>query len=105
MTLLAFALGCDPGVESEVENWKCVGPLVDLVRWRDGVDAEVLFRGASFPDLAAREQEHVDAAVATLRSRRLECEMTWSMLLLEEPDNPALLLRERAVQRILTEAR
>jgi hypothetical protein len=99
---LAAALlgGCEP---SEVREWKCVGPLVELVRWRDGEERARLFGGKIVtPEALGREeQERVDAAVEALRDRRGACEMTWSVLMHQPPDNPGLRLREEAILRML----
>jgi hypothetical protein len=98
VSLLLFAMACrDP----EVEEWQCVGPLVDLVTWRDGIQADLSLGRKAPPDLAAQEQAHIDAAVAALRDRKGSCEMAWSMLLFQKADNPSLVLRERAVHTLL----
>jgi hypothetical protein len=97
--LLLFGAGCEP---AEVGEWACVGPLVDLVRWRD--DREVARGGGEAltpAGLAAEERAHLESTVATLAGKRRSCEMTWSLLLYQPPDNPGLRLREETVLRLL----
>jgi hypothetical protein len=86
-----------------VREWRCVGPLVELVRWRDERDAERLLRGVKIApgELAAQERAQVEATVAALRERRASCELTWSVLMHQTPDNPGLRLREEALLRVL----
>jgi hypothetical protein len=84
---------------TEADEWTCVGPLVELVKWRDGVEA-ARFGGAAPGDLAAQEEAKLREAVAALRGKRAECEMTWSILSMQEADNPGLLLRARAIEEL-----
>lgn len=98
------AAGLLAGCESPAaREWKCVGPVVELVKWRDQREnARVLGGEVIAPAaLLAEEREHVATAVETLRPRRDACEMTWSVLMHQEPDNPALRLREEALLRVL----
>lgn len=80
-----------------------MGPLVDLVRWRDEREtARILGRETlSAADLATQEREHVTTAVAKLRPERGNCEMTWAMEMHQPPSNPGLRLREEALLQLL----
>lgn len=91
---------CEP---SEVSEWKCVGPLVELVKWRDGEETARVYGGkvVTPEGLWREEQARIDAAVEALRGRRGACEMTWSVLMHQPPDNPGLRLREEAILRML----
>ncbi len=91
---------CEP---SEVKEWKCVGPLVELVRWRDEREVARTLRGEPIApeELARQERERATAAVEALRPRRGACEMTWSVLMHQAPDNPGLRLREEVMLEVL----
>ncbi|MFN7144506.1 MAG: hypothetical protein ACK4YP_12075 [Myxococcota bacterium] len=80
-----------------------MGPLVDLVRWRDEREVARTLRGEGITpaELAAQERAQVATAVAALRDRRGACEMTWSVLMHQTPDNPCVRLREEAILQIL----
>jgi len=94
------AAGCK---SAEQQEWECIGPVVELVRWRDELETARLLRGevVTPADMAARERVHVEAAVTTLAPRRTACELTWSVLMHQTPDNPGLRLREEALLRVL----
>ena len=94
---MVWLLGCN----TDAQEWRCIGPLIELVKWRDGVESDRIFANKVVPDLEAQEKARVDAAVAALTPYRGECEMTWSLLLFQEADNPALVLRERAVHTLM----
>lgn len=94
--MIWLLLGCD----TDREEWECVGPLVELVKWRDGVEMERVYEGKVFPDLAAREDAKLKETVAALKERRRQCEMTWSILSMQEADNPGLQLRARAIEEL-----
>ncbi len=80
-----------------------MGPLSALVRWRDGVEHERVFRGANLSPvaLAADERFHVEAAVAALQGEATQCAGAWRMVLWSTADNPGARLREEAVRRLL----
>jgi hypothetical protein len=84
---------------TEAEEWACVGPLVELVKWRDEVEARRIF-GDVPADLATQEETRLRDAVAALRDKRGQCEMTWSILSMQEADNPGLQLRARAIEEL-----
>lgn len=96
MIPLLLLLGCE---DREVQEWRCVAPLVELVRWRDTVEAEYRHGGRTTPpaELAALERGRVEATAATLRALRPRCDLTWNVLLFDPPDNPGLRLREEAL--------
>lgn len=98
MILLALLLAC----RDEADEWACVGPLVDLVRWRDQVETERVYGGKTIPEaeLAAEEARRVAEAVAKLRPLKDRCELTWSLQLFQEADNPGLRVRERAIREL-----
>jgi hypothetical protein len=52
-------------------------------------------------DLAAQETRQVDEAVAKLSPLQRSCELTWSLQLYPEADNPGLQLRNRALYTLL----
>jgi hypothetical protein len=93
-----LALGCESGEEREA---RCIGPLVDLMRWRDAVEADRILRGKVNPALAAEEARRVDEVVAKLTPLRRSCELTWSLQLYPEADNPGLQVRNRALHVLL----
>lgn len=90
-------------VDREVEEWRCVGPLVEIVRWRDEREAARVLRGEAIvpADLAREERARVDTAVEALRPRRRACELTWSLLMNQPADNPGLRLREEVILTVL----
>lgn len=94
--LTGLVTGCE---DEEVAQQRCIAPLVALIRWRDGVETELRFRGLQMApgELATAEREQVAATVAALRDERTRCALTWSVLLMQPPDNPALRLREEAI--------
>lgn len=101
--MLALVLGCaDPAVR----EWRCVGPLVELVRWRDQEETRATFgTGAIDPAALAREERRrVEAVVARLAPERNRCGTTWGVTLFQPPDNPGLRLREEAVLLLLGQA-
>ena len=65
--MLFFLLSC---ADPEVEEWKCVGPLVDLVRWRDEQESQRTWGGKAIApaELARLERERVAAIVASRES-------------------------------------
>lgn len=99
----ALAVGLSACEPSEVSEWKCVGPLVELVRWRDEQEVARTLRGVDFApeELLRQERERVATAVAALKERRRACELTWSLLMHQPPDNPGLRLREEALLQLL----
>lgn len=97
--LLLVAMGC----RDEADDWACIGPLVELVRWRDELEARRLYGGETMTEaqVAAEEARHLEAAVAALRPKRRQCELTWNLQTMQEADNPGLVLRERAIRAAL----
>jgi hypothetical protein len=96
---LALVLGC----HDEAREWGCIGPLVELVKWRDQRESARVLGGEAIAPaaMAAEERAHVDAAVAALDGKRATCEMTWGVLMYEPIDNPALRLRDETLVRLL----
>lgn len=94
------AAGCK---SPEQQDWECIGPVIELVRWRDELETARILRGEPVAplDMAKRERAHMEAAVATLLPRRTACELTWSVLMHQVPDNPGLRLREETLLRVL----
>lgn len=81
----------------------CIAPLVELVKWRDGLRSDIAFGKVhlSPAEIAAQEREHVEAAVTTLTPLLPRCRMTWNIGLFNEPRSPADRLREEAVGILL----
>lgn len=81
----------------------CIAPLVELVKWRDGLRMDLAFGKVhlSPAEIAAQEKERVDAAVTTLAPLLPGCRMTWNIGLFNEPLSPADRLREEAVGILL----
>lgn len=80
-----------------------MGPLTELVKWRDGVEHDRLLRGVTpAPSaLASDERAHVELAVSALRPEASHCDGAWRMVLWSTADTPAVRLREEAVRRLL----
>lgn len=100
LLILAALAGCE---DREAREWRCIGPLVELVRWRDEEESRARYgTGALSPAaLAAEERRRVEAVVAQLAPERARCATTWRVTLFQPPDNPGLRLREEAVLRLL----
>lgn len=81
----------------------CIAPLVELVKWRDGLRSDIAFGKVHLsPEaIANQEREHVEAAVTTLTPLLPRCRMTWNIGLFNEPRSPADRLREEAVGILL----
>ncbi|MBM4393458.1 MAG: hypothetical protein FJ090_20230 [Deltaproteobacteria bacterium] len=90
-------LGCDP---PEVAQHRCLGPVVELVKWRNAQNAELLSGRTSPEALSRAEDERVEATEATLRTRE-RCEEFWRFGLWTTPDTPGAILRDRALRRAL----
>lgn len=86
-----------------MDEWRCVGPLVELIRWRDEKEQARIWKADPITpaELAALERQKVAEAVAVLRPRRRACELTWSFQMHQPPDNPGLRLREEALLQVL----
>jgi hypothetical protein len=99
--LLLLLLGC----RDEADEWRCVGPLVDLVRWRDTTENQRIYGGRPITPAAlqAEERAHLEVAVEALRPRIGRCRLAWSVLLFQPPENPGLRLREEAMLVLLGE--
>ena len=80
-----------------------MGPLVELVRWRDETEQARLWKADPITptELAALERQKVAEAVEVLKPRRGPCELTWSFQMHQPPDNPGLRLREEALLQVL----
>lgn len=89
--MLLFLLAC---MSAEERVYRCSGPLIELVQWRDELSRRPLPPPA---ELAALERERVLATVERLRPVRGKCENHWHFLMYENPNNPALRLREEAL--------
>jgi hypothetical protein len=98
--LSPLAAGC---WNHEKDEWECIGPVVEVMRWRDEREAARLLRGDAVTpaELARLERERVEAAVVALTPRRAACELTWSVMMHVPADNPGLRLREEALLRVL----
>lgn len=105
----ALALGCggqpeDPFAEQfPGANDPCVAPLIELVRWRDALNSDLIFgkQHLTAAQIAALEKDHVDSAVVALRPLLPRCRMTWNIGLFNEPRSPADRLREETVSILL----
>ena len=100
----ALSIGAPAGCRSaEQQEAECIGPIVELVRWRDQLESARTLAGevVAPAEMARRERERVEAAVVTLRPHRRACELTWSVAMHQEADNPGLRLREEALLRVL----
>lgn len=97
---VALGVGC---WNEAVDEWQCIGPIVEVVKWRDERESARLYRGEVLApaDLARQERERVEAAVAALTPRRRLCELTWNVMMHQPADNPGLRLREEALLRVL----
>jgi hypothetical protein len=97
--LLAALLAC----RDEVDEWRCIGPLVELVTWRDELEHRRAARTwtGTPAELHAEEVGRVAAAVATMEPRRGACQSTWRMSTWTTPDNPGLRVREEAIRQVL----
>lgn len=91
--MILWALAACPDVP--VEEWRCTGPLVELVTWRDH---ERTLGHAVARDV---EEAHIAAAVSALAPRRSDCETTWRMGLWSNPDDAGLRVRDEALRRLL----
>lgn len=91
MLLWLFACRDEP-----VEEHRCFGPLVELVRWRDGEEAR-----PTVADVATEEARRIDATVQDLAPETKRCEAAWRMGLWSTPDNPGLRVRDQALRRLL----
>ncbi|MES2639236.1 MAG: hypothetical protein V4850_07120 [Myxococcota bacterium] len=98
--LSPLAAGCS---SDEKDEWECIGPVVEVMKWRDEREAARLLRGevVTPAELARLERERVEAAVLALTPRRAACELTWSVMMHVPADNPGLRLREEALLRVL----
>lgn len=98
--LVALGSGC---WNESVDEWQCIGPIVEVVKWRDQRESARTLGGEviSPAELARQEREHVEAAVAALLPRRGLCELTWSVMMHQPADNPGLRLREETLLRVL----
>lgn len=100
---MIWALLVLPGCpRDEVDDWRCIGPLVELMKWRDELEAERVYGGRVMTEaeVAAEEQRHVDEAVAKLRPYTAQCELTWSLQGFQEADNPGLHVKARALRAL-----
>lgn len=91
--MLVWLLACR---DEPVEEWRCFGPLVELVKWRDGEELRPVAA-----DVAAEEASRIQATVEALAPERRRCEAAWRMGLWSTPDNPGLRVRDQALRRLL----
>lgn len=98
--LAAVTTGC---WNESKDEWECIGPVVEVMKWRDERETARTLRGEVITptELARQELERVEAAVAALTPRRGACELTWSVMMHVPADNPGLRLREEALLRVL----
>lgn len=98
--IVAPASGC---WNKEKDEWECIGPAVEVMKWRDQRETARILKGDTITpaELAREELAKVEAAVAELEPRRGACELTWSVMMHVPVDNPGLRLREETLLRVL----
>jgi hypothetical protein len=105
LTLLACS-ALDPQVSTSGfvdEAQECTDPLMEMVRWRDDLNSDLIFgkRTLTAVQVADAERERVYATVEQLRPLYATCKMTWNIGLFNEPKSPADRLREETVMILL----
>ena len=100
--ILRFFLGCDA---EAVRQERCLGPVIELVKWRNGKLSEWLAgRDPLEPSQLRRDEKaHVDEAVARLRAAGGGCRGAWEMGVWTVPDTPPSRLRDEALRRRIAE--
>jgi hypothetical protein len=85
------------------EAQECTDPLMEMVRWRDDLNSDLIFgkRTLTAAEVANAERERVYATVEQLRPLYATCKMTWNIGLFNEPKSPADRLREETVMILL----
>ena len=98
--ILLFFLGCEA---EEVRQERCLGPVIELVKWRNGKLSEWLAgRDPLEPSQLRRDEKaHVDEAVARLRAAGGGCRGAWEMGVWTVPDTPPSRLRDEALRQVL----
>lgn len=93
--------GYASGFRSEASP--CTDPLMEMVTWRDQLNADLVFgkQHLTADQVAALERDRVNAVVAQLTPLRASCQMTWNVGLFNEPQSPSDRLREEAVLMLL----
>jgi hypothetical protein len=109
--ILALLLACSGADEPEDPfadqfpgaNDPCVAPLVELVKWRDGLGVDLMFgkQHLTADQIATQESEHVNTAVTQLAPLLAKCRMTWNVGSFNVPRSPADRLREETVGILL----
>lgn len=89
-------------VEPAIEDERCFGALIELLRWRKEEEARRREGKGLDPEALRRaELEQEAAAVARLRPHASSCERAWQMGLWSTPDEPALRVRDEALRTLL----
>ncbi|GDX79586.1 hypothetical protein LBMAG42_13970 [Deltaproteobacteria bacterium] len=98
--ILLLLLGCEP---EEVRQERCLGPVIELTKWRNGKAAEWLAgRDPLEPGQLRRDEKaKVDDAVERLRAAGSGCRSAWEMGVWTVPDTPPARLRDEALRRVL----
>lgn len=99
--MILLLLACQ---EAAVEDHQCTGPLIELLKWRDGESGNRRIGKGLAPDaLRAAELSHIAAAVEAMRPHADHCGNTWRMGLWSKPDNPGMRVRDEAIRSVLGE--
>lgn len=109
MSLLLALLACStPEPEGYASGFRseaspCTDPLMELVTWRDQLNADLVFgkQHLTPTQVATLEHDRVYGVVEQLKPMRAACLMTWNVGLFNEPLSPADRLREEAVLLLL----
>lgn len=98
--ILVFLLGCEA---EEVRQERCLGPVIELVKWRNGKLSEWLAgRDPLEPGQLRRDEKaKVAAAVLRLRAAGGGCRGAWEMGVWTVPDTPPARLRDEALRQVL----
>lgn len=95
--MILALLGCEP---PEVEQHRCLGPVVELVKWRNAQNAELAAGRSTREQVASLSEERLSATVLSLRAQS-GCEEAWRFGLWSNPDTPSAVLRDRALRLAL----
>ncbi len=95
--MIALILGCTP---PEVEQHRCLGPVVELVKWRNAQNPEVASGRLSAAELDTLGEARLADTVVSLRAQE-GCEGYWRFGLWSTPDTPGAVLRDRALRQAL----
>lgn len=95
--MIAFLLGCAP---PEVEQHRCLGPVVELVKWRNGQNQELAAGRATAEQVSIASEARLSETVSSLREQAW-CDGYWRFGLWSTPDTPSAVLRDRALRQAL----